>query len=72
VPRIALAVSPRHAEPPGEDPVVLRSLNIDEAERTLIERALAAAGGNRTRAAELLGINVRTLRNKLNTPARIA
>ena len=74
VPRIGLAAAPRLAGSAGAeaDSVVLRSLNIDEAERTLIERALTAAGGNRTRAAELLGINVRTLRNKLNTPARIA
>ena len=35
-------------------------------ERVLIERALDAPGGNRTRAAKLLGISVRTLRNKLN------
>jgi DNA-binding protein Fis len=30
--------------------------------------ALAATGGNRTRAAKLLGISERTLRNKLNSP----
>jgi DNA-binding protein Fis len=30
-----------------------------------IQRALAATGGNRTRAAKLLGISERTLRNKL-------
>ena len=47
-------------------PVVLHSLDVGEAERVLIERALEVSRGNRTRAADLLGINVRTLRNKLN------
>jgi DNA-binding NtrC family response regulator len=42
--------------------------NLDELERRTIDRALAATGGNRTRAAKLLGISERTLRNKLNTP----
>lgn len=42
--------------------------NLDAIERTAIDRALAATGGNRTRAARLLGISERTLRNKLNTP----
>jgi DNA-binding NtrC family response regulator len=50
--------------------VVLRSLDVNEAERVLIERALVVAEGNRTRASELLGISVRTLRNKLNGPGR--
>ena len=57
------------AVPP--DAVVLTSLNIDEAERALIMRALEVTKGNRTRTAELLGISVRTLRNKLNGPGRI-
>ena len=48
------------------DAVLLTSLNVDEAEAKLIERALEVSGGNRTRAADLLGISVRTLRNKLN------
>jgi len=51
--------------------VVLTSLDIDEAEAALIRRALEVAKGNRTRTAELLGISVRTLRNKLNGPGRI-
>jgi DNA-binding NtrC family response regulator len=51
-----------------DDAVVLHSLDIAAAEAVLIERALTRSGGNRTRAAELLGINVRTLRNKLNGP----
>ena len=42
--------------------------NLDAIERMAIDRALAATGGNRTRAARLLGISERTLRNKLNTP----
>jgi len=57
------------AVPP--EAVVLTSLNIDEAERALIMRALEVTKGNRTRTAELLGISVRTLRNKLNGPGRI-
>jgi two-component system response regulator HydG len=42
--------------------------DLDEIERRAIVRALAATGGNRTRAAKLLGISERTLRNKLNSP----
>jgi DNA-binding NtrC family response regulator len=40
--------------------------NLDALERLTIERALEASGGHRERAAKMLGINVRTLRNKLN------
>ena len=52
--------------PPGA--IVLTSLDVGEAERVLIQHALEATGGNRTHAAKLLGISVRTLRNKLNLP----
>ena len=45
------------------------TLNLAEMEAVLIERALEATGNNRTRAADLLGISVRTLRNKLNKPS---
>jgi DNA-binding NtrC family response regulator len=47
---------------------VLESFNVADAEKILIQQALEAASGNRTKAAELLGISVRTLRNKLNQP----
>ena len=50
--------------------VVLTSLDVGDAESRLIERALEVSSGNRTRAAELLGMSVRTLRNKLNSPTR--
>jgi DNA-binding NtrC family response regulator len=45
------------------------TLNLAEVEAILIDRALVATGNNRTKAAELLGISVRTLRNKLNNPS---
>lgn len=57
---------------PGPDSagpaIVLRTLNVADAEKVLIQHALEATDNNRTRAAELLGISVRTLRNKLNSP----
>ena len=42
------------------------SLDLLEVEQRVIGRALDLAEGNRTRAAGMLGINVRTLRRKLN------
>jgi two-component system, NtrC family, response regulator AtoC len=64
-----------HVEPPAgaaaADPADSFSLedglrgSIARLERRLIERALAAAGGNRTRAAEILKINRRLLYDKL-------
>jgi len=40
-------------------------VTIEEMERRMIFAALEDLGGNRTRAAERLGISIRTLRNKL-------
>jgi DNA-binding NtrC family response regulator len=40
-------------------------LNIAELEKQAIKAALQETAGNRTKAAELLGISIRTLRNKL-------
>ncbi len=39
--------------------------NLEEIEKEMVQRALAKTKGNRTHAAKLLGISVRTLRNKL-------
>jgi DNA-binding NtrC family response regulator len=64
------ATSAAAAAPAGS--INLSTLNVAEAERVLIQHALTAADNNRTKAAELLGISVRTLRNKLNGPGREA
>jgi DNA-binding NtrC family response regulator len=41
-------------------------MTVDEAEQKLILATLDAAAGNKTRAAEMLGISLKTLHNKLN------
>jgi DNA-binding NtrC family response regulator len=46
--------------------VVLEAgMTVNEAERALIELTLRHAGNNRTRTAEILGISIKTLFNKL-------
>ena len=61
--------TPAHVGASGDtvEPIFLGSLNIRDAEEILISRALEVTGQNRTRAADILGISVRTLRNRLNT-----
>jgi DNA-binding NtrC family response regulator len=39
---------------------------VDEAEMRLIEVTLEHTGQNKTRAADMLGISLKTLHNKLN------
>jgi len=55
------------AEPESEaaEAIAGQSMTISEMERRLILRTLDEEGGNRTKAAKVLGISVRTLRNKL-------
>ncbi len=65
-----VAASPAGMTTPASGAIALASLNVADAERVLIQHALAAADNNRTKAAELLGISVRTLRNKLNGPGK--
>jgi DNA-binding NtrC family response regulator len=43
---------------------------VDEAERLLILRTLEATGQNKTRAAEILGLSLKTLHNKLKEYGR--
>ena len=52
----------------GNDPANIRKndQSVEDAERDLIFTTLEKTGGNKTKAAELLKITTRTLRNKLN------
>jgi Nif-specific regulatory protein len=66
------AVGPEHlalptasAPPPEVAPEGFRPRTLDEVEREHVLRTLAAAGGNRSRAADLLGIGRNTLLRKL-------
>ncbi len=54
--------------PPGpvSGPGLTAGTTVEEAERQLIELTLEHTSGNKTRAAELLGISLKTLHNKLN------
>lgn len=60
------------AEPPraaGRDGVPI-GLTVEEVERRLILGTLEAEGWNRTRAAQILGLSIRTIRNKLHQYTR--
>ena len=49
----------------GQDPTGLYQMVLGEMEKPLLETVMRQAGGNQTRAAEILGINRGTLRKKL-------
>ena len=58
---------PRSVEgSPTSGVTIAPGMTVDEAERKLIVATLEAAGNNKTRAAEMLGISLKTLHNKLN------
>jgi DNA-binding NtrC family response regulator len=60
------APAPAPSAPRGADPIsALVGRRMEEVERELILETLGRCLGNRTRAAEILGISIRTLRNKL-------
>ena len=52
-----------------DDVMGLVGRTVAEVERELILETLKHCLGNRTRAARVLGISIRTLRNKLNAYA---
>ena len=47
------------------EPNTLTGVSLRAVERNLLENTLRATNGNRTRAAEMLGVSVRTIRNKV-------
>lgn len=53
--------------PPGSGPQdsLRPGVSLETAERQLLELTLDATAGNRSRAAEMLGISLRTVRNKI-------
>jgi DNA-binding NtrC family response regulator len=59
-------VAPPEARRAGASITLTAGTTVDEAEMRLIEVTLAHTGQNKTRAAELLGVSLKTLHNKLN------
>ena len=51
---------------PANGLTIAPGMTVDQAEHKLIVATLDAAAGNKTRAAEMLGISLKTLHNKLN------
>ncbi|MFI5370101.1 MAG: sigma-54-dependent transcriptional regulator [Candidatus Eisenbacteria bacterium] len=61
-----LPVSLRDATTPGERVEIAVGMSVEDAERRLIEATLRATGGDKPRAAAMLGIGLRTLYRKLD------
>lgn len=63
-----LPPAPGEAAPVANDPeaITIRvGTTVDEAEKALILKTLEHAGSNKTRAAEILGISLKTMHNKM-------
>jgi len=66
---VAVAAPGGSSRPAGAAPAgaaLAAGMTVGDAERRLIEITLAHTEGNKTRAAEMLGISLKTLHNKLN------
>jgi DNA-binding NtrC family response regulator len=59
---------PRQAAIESAHPLIGYTLH--ELERELVLVTLTSCGGNRTRAAQMLGISIRTMRNKIREYTR--
>jgi two-component system response regulator AtoC len=59
----AIAIENQEAK---KDAVSFSGMTLSEVEQKLILQTLQMTAQNRTRAAEILGISIRTLRNKIN------
>jgi DNA-binding NtrC family response regulator len=57
---LALSLAPNEIVP------LLIGSTVGEVERELVLQTLVRCNGNRTRAARVLGVSVRTLRNKIH------
>jgi DNA-binding NtrC family response regulator len=66
LPRFGAPARPLEPVPGASGVTIAPGMTVDEAERKLIVATLEAAGNNKTRAAEMLGISLKTLHNKLN------
>ena len=62
---MAASEAPKTTSSPVEIIPLLIGATVGEVERELVLQPLARCDGNRTRAARVLGISVRTLRNKI-------
>ncbi len=64
-PNISTPGLPAHALTPNEVVPLLIGATVGEIERELVLQTLVRCNGNRTHAARMLGLSIRTMRNKL-------
>ena len=63
--QVAAPQTPAPSLAPNEIVPMLIGATVGEIERELVLQTLGRCDGNRTRAARVLGVSVRTLRNKI-------
>lgn len=63
--QVPVAPVPASSLAPNEIVPLLIGATVGEVERELVLQTLGRCSGNRTRAARVLGVSVRTLRNKI-------